>query len=439
VEMLLKFTNELHAVSNFIYQEIEEGNVKETEVCIPPSVHELFKQAACQIPDADSSSEASGMPPGMKENIRIDQVDESYKKKLLQLQKIYIKIFKVGISKLTSKANSLFFKKYYGRISHLYKQYANQSMVVENTMLGDPSDILNVQAIKYIEHLADDATQLFGQLIQIAQRLASIYNVEEKINIISGYCKKYKINKDDPASIPKSIINETYYRIASSILQKNEIYGFTVDGIMQNKKFPPANHIITSLFVENPHEKPREISVSDIFSSEKGILLFAHPERLIKFNNVYRQSASKIIDTFNPKMAGLAEKNMSKAAKRFADQIMKQEVPASNSMRSIDPKEQKNISNKINKAVIKAIDMAISQKRRCLQCSGIAHDMIARVTDLAKRCVVAMLETERGVTDFRKKNKVYYKSGNALRKNRSVNKQLERNRQHIERNSGNDY
>jgi hypothetical protein len=438
VEYVLQFTDELHNVAYFIYSEMEEGNIKEPEVYIPLSIHEHFRYIDFSMSSHEYSSEAdNSMKVSMKENMRIDQIDENYKQKWAKLQKTYIKIFKVGISKLISKANSFFFKKYYGRIPHLYKQYSRRAIVVENTMVGDPGEILSTRAVKYIERMANDATKLFDQLLQIARRITSVTNIEEKINIINSFCKKFKIDKENPDSIANSILNETYYHIALSILQDNEIYGFTVDGIMQNKKFPPANHIVTSLFVENPHEKPRELSVADIFSSEKGILLFAHPEQLIKFNNLYRQSASKIIDTFNPKIASVTEKNMATAARRFANQVRNQDTSEMNSMHEVDPKEQKKISDKIDKALIKAIDMIISQKRRCLQCSGIAHDMIVRVTDLAKRCVVSMLEVEKSVTDVKSGNKTFYNSGISPQSNKRINKQLERNKQHIENKSNN--
>jgi hypothetical protein len=440
VEYILQFTNELHDIAHFIYRETEEGNVKEAEVYIPVSIHEHFRHINFSIPISGySTEEDNSMKVSMKENIRIDQIDENYKQKWAKLQKTYIKIFKVGISKLISKANSLFFKKYYGRIPHLYKQYGRRAIVVENTMVGDPGEILSTRAVQYIERMANDATKLFEQLLQIARRITSVTNIEEKINIINSFCKKFKIDRENPDSISASILNETYYHIATSILQDNEIYGFTVDGIMQNKKFPPANHIVTSLFVENPHERPRELSVADIFSSEKGILLFAHPEQLIKFNNLYRQSASKIIDTFNPKIASVTEKNMAVAARRFTNQARNQDISEINSMREVDPKEQKKISDKIDKAIIKAIDTIISQKRRCLQCSGIAHDMIIRVTDLAKRCVVSMLEVEKSVTDVRKGNKTFYNSGNTPQNNRAISKQLERNKKHIENKTDNGF
>jgi hypothetical protein len=369
----------------------------------------------------------------MQSNVKLNEIDESYKRKWAQLQKTYIKIFKVGTSKIVSKVNSVFFKKYYGRIPHLYSQYSSKAAVAENTMVGDPGEILSTGCVKYVEKMANDSTELFNQLLQLARRITSTTNIDEKINVLKGYCKKFSVDKNDPDKIRYNVLNETRYRIASSILRDNEIYGFTVDGILQNKKFPPANHIVTSLFVRNPHEKPHPQSVSDIFDSEKYILQFAHPENLVKFNNLYRESSSKIIDTFNPKLASVTEKNLNKANRQLAYRLNNYESPDSNDMRQVDPKEQKKISNDIDKALIKSIDMVIAQKRRCLQCAGIAHNMIARVTDLAKRCVVAMLNVERELTDVKKGKKTYYNSGNRPENNKRINKRLEANKQHIKK------
>jgi hypothetical protein len=433
IEYVLQFTHELHAIAHFIYSEIEQDNIKSPNVYIPQSIYAHFRLIEFNNFDNDYSHESENMNISMKQNVAINDIDENYKQKWAQLQKTYIKIFKVGTSKLISKVDSLFFKKYYGRIPHLYKQYSRRAMVVENTMTDDPGRILATRAVKYIDNISNDATDLFNQLLQIARRISSVTNIQEKINIVNGFCKKFKIDKENPDSIKNSILNEVRYRIASSILQDNEIYGFTVDGILLNKKFPPANHIVTSLFVKNPHERPQEIPVSDIFSDEKNILLFAHPEQILKFNTIYKQSASKIIDTFNPKIAGLTEKNMTMAAKKFSNQIMKHGVAMNSySMKAIDPKEQKKISDQLNKTIINAIDIVILQKRRCLQCVGIAHDMIRRVTELAKRCVVSMLNVEASLTDLKDNHKTYYNSGNSLQENKRINKKLERNKQHIE-------
>jgi hypothetical protein len=340
IEYTIKFSQEFHDIASFVHGEISNNGLNDSESCVPETVHELFRLLENNNGKPEYAIEAEAYM-SMKDNIALNDIDESYKRKWDQLQKIYIKIFKVGISKIVSKANALFFKKYYGRIPHLYRQYASRTIVVENTMAGDPGEILTTSGVKYIERLAKDSTELFNGLLQLARRITSMTNIQEKINVINAYCKKFPIDKEEPDKIKFDILNETRYRIAGSILQDNEIYGFTIDGILQNKKFPPANHIVTSLFVRNPHEKPREQSVSEIFSGEEHILQFAHPENIAKFNNLYRQSSYKIIETFNPKISSMTEKNLNKASHRFMEQIKRYEMPSdSNSMTQIDPKSK---------------------------------------------------------------------------------------------------
>jgi hypothetical protein len=428
IEYNLLYSRELHEVAYFIYNEIQSHGINETEVYIPSSVHELFKLLKI---DGDynkkMSYEAAKQVNNMQNNMRLEDIDESYKRKFDQLQKTYIKIFKVGISKIFSKANSLFFKKYYGRIPHLYDNYGDVAIVAENKMVGDPVKILTTSAFKYVENLTQDATELFNTLLQMAKRITSTENVKEKINIIKSYCTKIKVDENNFDTIKNGILAETRYRIASSILQDNVIYGFTVEGIMQNKKFPPANHIVTSLFVKNPHEQPINQRVGDIFADAKSLLMFANPENIASFNNLYRQSASKIIATFNPKATSLIEKNINRAAQRYSAQLMNNNTPNLNNAEDKDPREHKKIVNTIHKSVIHAIDMVIEQKRRCLQCTGIAHDMISRVTDLAKRCIVSLLEAEKQATD------PAYKTGLQQNRNALINRQNQANANYIKR------
>jgi hypothetical protein len=305
VEYILIFSQELHDIAYFIHTSIEQNEVTTKASYIPYSIHEQWRLYKIENTDSSFSKEEANIT-NMQSNKRLEDIDESYKRRWNQLQKAYIKIFKVGLSKIVSKSKAGFFRKYYGRIPHLFKQYGSDAQVVENKMANDPGEILSTSCVKYVERMSSDATALFDELLQLARKLTSTVNIDAKISILKSYCKKFPIEDAEPAIVENNIMNETIFRIASSILQKNEIYGFTVDGIVQNRKFPPANHIVTSLFVRNPHEKPFSQSVSNIFTDEKHILMFAHPETIVKFNNLYKASASKIIDTFNPKMASIS-------------------------------------------------------------------------------------------------------------------------------------
>jgi hypothetical protein len=435
-EHAARFSQELHDTAYFIYSSLKNNDCREAPAYVPGSVHDILRIYSPGGGTAGFSSEAANELTAAK-NIALDKIDENYKRAWDQLQKAYIKIFKAGISKIVSKKNSLFFKKYYGRIPHLFKQYAGKAPVVENTMVADPGKILSGSAARYVGRLSKDSAALFDALLQLARKIASAGSVEDKLNAASRYCVKFRIDKEDPETVKKAVLQETRWRIASSILQDNEVYGFTAGGIMMNGRFPPANHIVTSLFVRNPHEKPYEQSVSEIFSSGESILMFARPENLVKFNNLYQASASAIISTFNPKAAGLIEKNLERASKKMAYRIIHPAAGGElNPREEAGPKEQKRISGLIDRSVVKSIDMAVAQKRRCLQCAGIAHDMIGRVTDLAKRCVAAMLDAEKQATDTGAGNRPAYNSGNRTGGNRALNRQLEANKRYVEDRNG---
>jgi hypothetical protein len=426
ISHVLEYTWELHSVSRFIYNHIYEDAAD--VVFIPESIKTRIT-VILQDKTLNQSSEADTMQTS---NIALDKIDESYKSKMLSLQKIYIKVFKIGISKLMNKGSVKFFKKYYGRIPHLYKQYGNSSEVTENEMTDDPGEILQTGCVEYVERLSNEATALFSTLIGLARRLSSTTNVKEKIHTIKSYCTKFPIEDEENIStIKNNVISETISRIATSILQNNEIYGYTVEGIIENKKFPPSNHIVASLFVHNPHEVPESRSVTSIFKSEKSLLLFAHPQEILKFNNLYKTASSKILEGFNPKLAAATEKNFIKSTKAFQAQLQKNQTDslAAEENEEDDVKGNKKMVKAIEKAVLESIDIVVAQKQRCLQCAGVAHDMIQRVTDLAKRCVVSMLETEKQHTDVRG-NKAVYRTGNSLNGNKGIKKQLERNANH---------
>jgi hypothetical protein len=425
IAYVTQYTWECHEVSRFIYDRIHENTNQ--LIYIPESLKEKLIQVLGNNSYVYSNEAVEGYKTS---NIKLDQIDESYKSKMAFLQKIYIKVFKIGISKLISKANMSFFKKYYGRIPHLYKQYGNEAEITESEVVDDPAAVLQTSCAAYIERLEKEATDLFNQLLLLARRVTSTANIKEKINILKSYCKKFPIQDEtEGTAIKNSITAETRFRIISSILQNNEIYGYTIDGVLTNKKFPPANHIVVSLFIKNPHEIPRKQPITQIFKREDSLLLFAHPNEILKFNNIYKNVSHKIISTFNPKIASTTEKNMFKANRQLQYQLQRNQI---NSLSSQDNEEDNIKDNKklikiIEKSIVESIDMVVGQKQRCLQCAGIAHDMIQRVTDIAKRCIVAMLNVE-----YSKKDSGY-DSGTDNKLHRGINKKLQMNDQRTER------
>jgi hypothetical protein len=59
-----------------------------------------------------------------------------------------------------------------------------------------------------------------------------------------------------------------------------------------------------------------------------------------------------------------------------------------------DVSNMKKQAKAIDDGIVKAMDLIIDQKRRCIQCVGAMYEMTSRVTGLAKRCVAALHQEE---------------------------------------------
>ena len=366
---------------------------------------------------------------GSLQGAKAEDITEKYKSRSLKLKKLFIDTFKVGPTLRKLNKNAKFFNKYFGRIPGLYKQYANEAYVYENKMKDDPAQVLSTKAVKFISDMAQFTDVTFGELVNMSQKIASSSSSVQRIGLVKGYCKHYPIDTaDDPKLIYNQIENETYYRIASAILKNIEIYGYTVEGIVQNKEFPSANHIVVSMFIDNPNETPEKQPVSQVFRKPESMLVFSKPENFRKFTNLYSATSSKILGDFDSKSLG----NVSEMMKASSDRIIqgiKNEDNVTFAEQS-DPKLQKAIVKAIEKAVVHSVDIIVDQKQRVLQCASAAFQMVERISKTAQMCVVAMLEVERGKVDST------YVDKQQGQVSRSQQKAFDRNRRHVEGNEG---
>jgi hypothetical protein len=233
---------------------------------------------------------------------------------------------------------------------------------------------------------------------------------------------------DDPKLIYNQIENETYHRVATAILKGIDIYGFTVEGIVQNKEFPSANHIVVSMFIDNPNETPEKQPVSQIFRSPETMLVFSKPENFNKFTNLYSATSSKILGDFNSKALGGASETMKVSSDRLIQGV--KNGSGTSFAEQSDPKLQKAIIKSIEKAVINSIDIIADQKQRVLQCSAAAFQMVERISKTAQMCVVAMLEVERGKVDSS------YVDNQKGAVSKAQQRAFDRNKRHVEGNEG---
>ena len=346
-------------------------------------------------------------------NLAINKIDERYNKKFSKLKNIWTEIHDIKPSKLKTKINSVYFKKWYGRIPSMFTRYGSEATITENRMRGDPTLILANSAPKYIANIVTETNKLFQNIIDMSKRIASVSDVQGKINIVKSWCTTYKVEDiTDPKSIEKSIVNEITLRIAKCIFQNNDVYGYSAEGIVENGKFPSANHIVTSLFIENSNEEPQQQSVADIFSKPESITVYAHPNKLATFDELFKKTSNAIVQNFNQKLVNSVHENLeinfrnySNSLRRKSDQIDGGEAN--------DAENNKKIAKAIENGIVTGLDLAIDQKARCMQCVGAMYDMLVKVQRLAKLCVAALHEAEVRHSDNRMNTGVNDKLRNA--------------------------
>lgn len=372
----------------------------------------------------DKSAEAmdSGMDFGASQlkrnvyqsnNLAINKIDERYNKKFSKLKNIWTEIHDIKPSKMKTKINSVYFKKWYGRIPSMFTRYGSEATITENRMRGDPTLILANSAPKYIANIVTETNKLFQNIIDMSKRIASVSDVQGKINIVKSWCTTYKIEDiTDPKSIEKSIVNEITLRIAKCIFQNNDVYGYSAEGIVENGKFPSANHIVTSLFIENSNEEPQQQSVADIFSKPESITVYAHPNKLATFDELFKKTSNAIVQNFNQKLVNNVHENLETNFRNYSNSLRRKSDQIDGGEAN-DAENNKKIAKAIENGIVTGLDLAIDQKARCMQCVGAMYDMLVKVQKLAKLCVAALHEAEVRHSDNRMNTGVNDKLRNA--------------------------
>ena len=372
-----------------------------------------------------SQQSTSMTPTTTTNNMSLDNIDEKYKQKSLKLQKLINDVFKVNKEKLKAKLNESFFRKWIGRVPSMYQHYANSAQMYENRMKGDPTQILLNEGVNYLKEMTSRTESIFNELINTCKKVTSAGDIQGKVNAVKGFCKQYPIEdiSAEPKTVKQQIVNEACYRIADAILQENGVYGYTAEGIVQNKKFPTSNHIVTSLFVENAQEKAEEQSVSSIFSSPDSITVFATPEKLNVLESGFRQTTNAIMSNFNPRLISSTQKNMHQNYKLYVNNLSRR-ASAQGASEEIDGDvgQTKKIAKALEDGLIDALDVVIEQKKRCIQCVGSMYEMGGRIANLAKRCIAAMHDEE-----AKHRDNSFNTGSNSARLNRSTKRASKQN------------
>lgn len=289
------------------------------------------------------------------------------------------------------KKNYFFYRKYLGRIDHLYERYASDAIVLENKMKDDPVTILNETAKEYIEKYSNDNVKIYKIVEGLAEKIDDVgADPKACLKILAKYLGSSAINERGIKKLPNLMIKATKRKIAEALLENNKIYGYTVDSIVE-KDFPNPNHTIASLFVDNPHEKPQEQPVSDIFQTVDSFKMIAANSKKPIFD--ISEISQKIIRTgIQPssvnKLMGGMKKSFIKGKKGDGERVE-------------GDKLTRNQMKIIFKSLEGSLNYISSMKAYGSKLIEYYFTMMMRIDNLCKICVKSMLNVERGVKDER--------------------------------------
>ena len=303
------------------------------------------------------------------------------------------------------RKNLGFYKRYLDRVeSGLYSRYGSESYVFENEMIDDPVNILKGPAQEYIRDIVADVNKLFKQVLDMSKALETKTTAEGAISVVNGYVKEYigqniKGQKVDQNKLSwrDKILNATKFKIANILLRygKREVYGYTAKNMVL-KGYPPANHLIVTMFVSNPEEHPSKRSVTSVFTSPESFRILADSDKQDVFS-VVGMTTSVLSKTVDGKVMNDIKLSKSNAIKEFK---------ASNNPNKSD---EAKIIDSIWDGINVACKELLGRKSYFIDCINVYYDMILRIDRLAVLAIKSMLDTENASRDKGYKNGAQYK------------------------------
>lgn len=308
---------------------------------------------------------------------------------------------KLNVKHFIDKFNivrNMFYSKNLGKIDGLYEHYSSEAVVAENVLIDDPVQILMGKCGVYLSHLIDNIIFIYHSYNNHMNKLFNCKSYHEMIIQINEYItlKDAKLTAESkPGDIRKSLVRDLRYKVAHAILHDHKVYGYTVESITE-QKYPPIQHVMVCLFIEKPHEKPIEQSVSDIFKSSESFKMMGK-----KFKEVVLES-SKLVTN---KLGSISIENDFKKINNHLELFIKDsktgiKVGADNKMET--NKDQHN-DLKMRISVLKDYRSILeSFVPLCIYVSDAGnamYDIAMRVDYTCRDAVKAMLNVERKHSD----------------------------------------
>ena len=296
--------------------------------------------------------------------------------------------------------NMGYYKKYLDRVeSGLYERFGSAE-VLENQMKGDPVQILKNEAQQYIQEIVHKLNELYQEVLKMSKELEDKTTAEACINVIKKYCSEYASdtnkygNKIDQNKLSwkTKLLEATKFKIAKILMRNGErkVYGYTMRNMVQ-KGYPKPNHLIVTLFVENPEEKPQRQTVKDIFTDVKSFEIIGNADKSDVFN-VSGMTEAVLSKTVNNNIMNEIKLTREAALKAFANA----NIP--------NKKDEGKIIDEIWDGIRDSCKELLTRKEYMIDCINVYFDMILRIDKLARKSIEAMLELENASMDKKYKN-----------------------------------
>lgn len=303
---------------------------------------------------------------------------------------------------LKDRKHIAFYKRYRGKFQGLWEQYAQEVTHEENKMRGDPIIILKEQATDYIIQLGKNLCELAEEVQKLSNEIENTESYDKKVQLAKEFGKDAPARDENGKDIGEDRLGKRIYlatkRKMAKILLSGEfkIYGFTEES-MTVGKLPPPNHLIVSIFVEDPFRTPEEQPITDIFDSWESFNILADADKQQLFavqdlsNAVLKNSITA--DTF--RKIETNRKKMYNGLKETAPTIDKKEL-----------KRRKKIIKNINNGLNESVKAMGNMKLYMMDCINVYFSMIMRIDNLAFTCIKKLVDIETQKVDRRYNSKM---------------------------------
>lgn len=307
-------------------------------------------------------------------------------------------------------ARSIFYKKNIGRIDHLYRNYADEATIEENETKRDPVLVLDSIVPNYMNKIMNGVLTVYNNYNKHIDQLFLSSSLQDMIVKINKYITypEAKLDYDaDVKHINTSLKLDLRYKIATILLEDNEVYGYTVDSIVLNK-YPPLNHLIVSLFLKRPHEHVKKQSVSEVFEMADSFKVL---------NNRFKDFVSNVALSANNRLSSIHMQQditkVSQGIKSYQNKnfnIMKSHITADGvNNKDAESSDKKDLKQRLN--ILKNHEHLLQSFIPIflyIANAGInVYNVAVRVDHTARKAITAMIEVEKEKTDTTTK----YKTG----------------------------